>query len=228
MSLPGGWSGTDAAEAEVVGFVTAGGQSTRMGTNKALVELDGKPLLAHALGILRGAGLVGALAGGASGLEAFAPVVQDAEPGLGPLGGICAALASTSAQMAVFLPIDLPLLPVSLIAFLVSQARTTGCPVTVVSVSGFSQTFPVVLDRAVLSALERELRGGRRGCFAGLQAAASGLGRPMSVLPVEMLVQSGQIAHPEELPAQRWFLNVNAPEGLRLANEYRGRQLRVS
>jgi molybdopterin-guanine dinucleotide biosynthesis protein A len=42
----------------------------------------------------------------------------------------------------------------------------------------------------------------------------------MAVLPVEMVVQSGSVAHPARLPAARWFLNVNTPESLRLANEY--------
>ena len=228
MRMPGEWPRTGASEADAVGFVLAGGRSTRMGQDKALVEVEGKPLVAHALGILRGAGLAASLAGGACGLEAFAPVVADAEPGLGPLAGICAALASTSARLAVFLPIDQPLLPVSLIDFLVRHARIAGSLVTVVSVNGFSQTFPAVLDRAILRELECEFRSGRRGCFAGFKAAASSLGRPMSVLSVEVLVQSGQIAHPEGLSASRWFLNVNAPQGLRLANEYRRRQLRVS
>src|ERR1700683_2167196 len=85
---------------EAVGFVLAGGRSTRMGADKSLVLLDGETLLAHALGILREAGLAAFVAGGQPGLSALAPLVQDNRPGLGPLGGICAALASTSARWA--------------------------------------------------------------------------------------------------------------------------------
>jgi molybdopterin-guanine dinucleotide biosynthesis protein A len=207
---------------DAAGFVLAGGRSSRMGEDKALVNLAGQPLVVHALGILRGAGLAASLAGGSSALAALAPLVQDSQPGLGPLGGICAALASTAARRAVFLPIDLPLLPASLIAYLRDHARITGSSVTVSSVNGFAQTFPAVLDRAALPLLEAELEAGRGGCFSGFQAAAGRLGRQISVVPVEMLVQSGHAAHPEGLPAARWFLNVNSPEGLRLAHEYGG------
>jgi molybdopterin-guanine dinucleotide biosynthesis protein A len=199
-----------------------------MGEDKALVRLGGQPLVVHALDILRGAGLTVSLAGGFSALAAFAPLVQDSQPGLGPLAGICAALASTSARLAVFMPVDLPLLPVSLIAFLLDHARRTGRPVTVPSVNGFAQTFPAVLDGKLLTGLEGELQAGRLGCFSALQAAAANFGWPMSVVPVEALVQSGQVAHPEGLPATRWFLNVNSPEGLRLAREYFPRPHRVS
>ena len=228
MSRPEIGPEPDAVVPEAVGFVLAGGRSSRMGEDKALVRLGGQPLVVHALGILREAGLTAAVAGALSPLAAFAPVVEDSEPGLGPLGGISAALASTSARLAVFLPVDLPLLPASAITFLLGHAHITGRPVTVPSVNGFAQTFPAVLDRAVLSVLETELEAGRRCCFSGFQAAAARLGGPVTVLPMEMLVQSGHVAHPEGLPAARWFLNVNAAEGLRLAHEYRGHPHRVS
>jgi molybdopterin-guanine dinucleotide biosynthesis protein A len=59
-------------------------------------------------------------------LESFAPVVQDASPGLGPLSGICAALEATTARRAVFLPVDQPLTPACLIELLVRHAEITG------------------------------------------------------------------------------------------------------
>jgi molybdopterin-guanine dinucleotide biosynthesis protein A len=191
-----------------------------MGEDKALVRLGGHPLVVHALDILHAAGLTPSLAGGSPALVAFAPLIPDSQPGLGPLAGICAALASTSARLAVFLPIDLPLLPASLIVFLLDHANRTGRPVTVPSVSGFAQTFPVVLDRKLLPGLKTEIQAGRLGCYSAIKAAAANFGSPMSVVPVEMLVQSGQVIHPEGLPAGRWFLNVNSPDGLRLAHEY--------
>ena len=197
-----------------VGFVLAGGRSSRMGEDKALVRFGGQPLVLLALGVLREAGLTASLAGGADSLASFAPVVEESKPGLGPLGGICAALASMSARWAVFLPIDLPLLPASLVTFLLDHARITDRAVTLCSINGFAQTFPAVVDRAALAALETELTAGRAGCFSAFRAAAASLDQPVTVLSVESLVQTGQIAHPDGLPAARWFLNVNAPEDL--------------
>jgi len=209
------------AAAEAVGFVLAGGRSSRMGEDKALVLFNGRPLVERALAILRQAGLAAFIAGARSPLEAFAPVVEDAEPGLGPLGGVCAALTSTTARRAVFLPVDLPLMPASLISLLLDHTAITGRLVTVPSVHGFTQTFPAVVDRAALPALRKELEAGHGGCYSGFQAATASLGEPISVIAVELAVQSGQLAHPDGLPAARWFLNVNVPTDLRRAVAHR-------
>jgi len=210
----------DAAGLDAAGFVLAGGRSSRMGQDKALVSFAGQPLVAHALAVLRNVGLEASLAGAGSSLAAFAPVVEDCESGRGPLSGICSALASTAARRAVFLPVDLPLLPVSLVDCLLHHAQITGRAVTLPSVNGFVQTFPVVVDRAVLPALEAELAAGRRGCFSAFQAAAASLGQPVSVVSVELLVQSGQATHPDCLPAACWFLNINSVADLRRAEAY--------
>lgn len=209
-------AGRDAA-----GFVLAGGRSSRMGTDKALVSLAGEPLVAIGLGILREAGLTASVAGGDPGLSMFAPQVADRQAGLGPLSGICAALASTSVRRAVFLSVDQPLLPASLLVWLVRHARITERAVTVVSVNGFAQTFPAVVERAVLPVLEGELQAGRGGCFSAFRAAAESFEQPVAVVPVEVLVQCGQIAHPRGLPAARWFLNVNTAEDLWRAEVHR-------
>jgi molybdopterin-guanine dinucleotide biosynthesis protein A len=208
---------------DAAGFVLAGGQSSRMGSDKALLPFAGQPLIAHAVSILREAGLPVAIAGAAPSarapLVAYAPVVDDFEPGLGPLAGICAALAATSAGFAVFLPVDLPLLPPSLIATLLHHARITGHAVTVPSVNGFIQTFPAVLERSALPALQNELHSGQRGCFSAFRAAADGVGQPIAGLVVELLAQSGQVSHPLGLPPFRWFFNVNTPQDLHRAEE---------
>ena len=191
-----------------------------MGQDKALILFAGQPLLAHALAILRGAGLSVSLAGARSPLEVFAPVVEDFQPNRGPLGGICAALASTSARWAVFLPVDLPLLPASLVAYLLRHARTTGRAVTLPSINGFAQTFPAVIDRVALPTLQTELDSGHGGCFSAFQAAAARLAQPISNLPVELLVQAGQVSHPCCLPPTCWFLNLNTPADLRRAQAH--------
>ncbi|MGH9606338.1 MAG: molybdenum cofactor guanylyltransferase [Terracidiphilus sp.] len=212
MTRAGGGMETDAA-----GFVLAGGQSSRMGQDKALLPFAGQPLIVRALSILREAGLEAKIAGARSALDGVAVVFADAEPGLGPLSGICAALAASPAQRAVFLPVDLPLLPPSLVAFLLHHAQITGRPVTLSSVNGFAQTFPAVIARAALPALQSRLESGRRGCFRAFQSAAASLDQTVSVVPVEYLVQCGQVSHPDGLPAVHWFRNLNSPWDLRHA-----------
>jgi molybdopterin-guanine dinucleotide biosynthesis protein A len=192
-----------------------------MGEDKALVRFAGRPLIETALAVLRQAGLESYIAGARSSLAAFAPVVEDQEAGLGPLSGIIAALESTTARWAVFLPVDLPLLPASLLCYLLHHAQITGRAVTVPSVNGFAQSFPAVVDRAALPLLRSELEAGRGGCFAGFQAACAALGEPVTVLPVEPLVQCGQVSHPCALPPALWFLNVNSPADIERAEALR-------
>lgn len=196
------------------GFVLAGGESRRLGRNKALVDFAGEPLILRALKSLRDAGFEPWIAGARAELDRFAPVIADAEPGRGPLGGVCAALAACQEPRAVFIPVDLPLLPASLISFLVRRAAITAAPVTVTSISGFAQTFPAVVDHTALPGLEDALRQGRRGCYSAFEAAALSLPRSVAVIPVEYLAQAGQVTHPDGLPPAMWFLNVNSPADL--------------
>jgi len=190
--------------------------------------LAGQPLVAHVIDIFREAGLKVSIAGARSPLAGFAPVVEENEPGRGPLGGICAALASTAAEWAVFLPVDLPLLPASLLVLLLQRARVTEATATLSSVNGIAQTFPAVICREALPVLRRELQAGRGGCLAAFRAAAGTLGRDVQIVPVEFLAQCGQVADGRGLPPVRWFLNVNTAEDLRRAGFCLGGVHRVS
>jgi molybdopterin-guanine dinucleotide biosynthesis protein A len=183
-----------------------------MGVDKALVKLDGEPLIVRVLAILKQAGLDGAIAGARPDLSIYGPVIEDA--GRGPLGGVCAALESTECELAVFVSVDMPLLPVALVTALLAQARRTGAGVTLLAVHGFVQTFPAVVHRGMLAALASEMRAGNDGCFSALRAAALQTGKAMRILAVENLVQAGEVEHPKSLPAAFWFLNVNTPEDL--------------
>lgn len=212
--------------ADCAGFVLAGGLSSRMGTDKALVPLAGEPLITHALRILRRAGLEPCIAGARSPLAHFAPVVED--DGQGPLSGICAALASTQARWAVFLPVDQPLLPPSLLRELLWRAQVTDAVATVLCVSGFAETFPAIVDRAALPSLQAALAAGASGCFHALQTAAQHLGRPFSAVPVEFLAQAGQVEHPSALPPALWFANLNAPIGIARTEAFLARRDRAA
>jgi len=201
-----------AGVAEPAGFVLAGGESSRMGTDKSLVQLDGESLIVRALAILNGAGLEAAIAGARCDLSAFGPVIED--DGGGPLSGVCAALESTDAEFSIFVSVDMPLVPPSLVSFLLDHAHRTGSGVALASVSGFAQTFPAVVHRSALPALQSELSAGRNGCYAAFCAAAKRIGRPFQVVAVEYLVQSGQVEDARYLPAAFWFLNINTPDDL--------------
>jgi molybdopterin-guanine dinucleotide biosynthesis protein A len=214
---------------KAAGFVLAGGRSSRMGAEKALKLLRGEPLVVRALRTLREAGellpaikISGfpvAIAGARIPLDAFAPVVPDAEPDRGPLGGVCAALRATEARWAVFLSVDQPLIPPALLAFLLQKSMEDNALVALASFEGFAQSFPVVVDRVALPVLQAELEAGRAGCFAAFQTAAAALGRPLTVFPAVELWEQGSVRHPQQLAPREWFLNLNRLEDLQRAEQ---------
>jgi len=208
-------------QCEAEGFVLAGGKSSRMGQDKALLPFCGRPLIQNALEIMDCAGVSSRIAGARSDLSQFGPVVPDVaeESGLGPLAGICAALSACASRFAVFLPVDVPFIPASLVGYLVHHAVVTEAAVTVVSVAGFVPSFPAVVDRAARALLNASLHSGDRSCLKAFRAAGSALAGGFSVLPVEVLAQPGQVAHPRGLHPSQWFLNMNLPADLEQLNE---------
>jgi molybdenum cofactor guanylyltransferase len=187
----------------VEGFVLAGGQSSRMGRDKAFVELAGKPLMEWALEGLRGAGLTARIAGARTDLSAFAPVIADAWLDVGPLGGVCSALRQAERDWVVFVTVDQPLMAPSLILSLLDSARSGERAVTVASIGGVAQTFPAVVRRDALTVLESELKNGRRGCMAAFRAAG-----PQVIAAEALVVPESRCL------VERWFCNVNRPEEL--------------
>ena len=115
-----------------IGLILAGGRSSRMqGADKALLTLQGKTLLAHA--VRRLGPQVDALALNSNAApEAFAgyglPGIPDRLPGfLGPLAGIHAGLLRYPHDYLVTTAVDLPLLPPDLVARLHAGLGTKSC-----------------------------------------------------------------------------------------------------
>ena len=134
---------------EAEGFVLAGGHSTRMGQDKALLQVAGRSLLDLALDKLRAVPLAAAprIAGTRSELSSHAPVIADLHPGCGPLSGIEAALAASRQPLNVFLPVDTPLLPAQFLVWMVRRAEITGALVTVPCINGWPQPLCAVYHR---------------------------------------------------------------------------------
>lgn len=102
------------------GVVLAGGQSQRMGRNKALMELDGRTLISRVLDKL--ARLCDELIISANEVELYAHlparVVPDVLPGRGALSGIHAGLAAMHNPRALVVACDMPFLSLSLLRYM--------------------------------------------------------------------------------------------------------------
>ena len=98
----------------IVGAVLCGGRSSRMGTDKALIPVDGVPMARRVADALRegGCAVVAAVGGDRRALEALGlDVVDDPRQGSGPVAGVLASLESwPDAAAVVVVACDLPYL----------------------------------------------------------------------------------------------------------------------
>jgi molybdenum cofactor guanylyltransferase len=206
------------------GFVLAGGRSTRMGQDKALLPWGGRPLLEVALDKLRALPLATAprIAAARSDLSSHAGVVADLHPGCGPLSGIEAALAASSRPLNVFLPVDVPLLPAQFLLWMLQRAQTTGALVTVPRINGWPQALCAVYHRDVLGHISVSLVAGDYKVMPVVTAAAGPLSQSprsqsprsqsMDVFDVELVASANaQLLAFSPLPLYRWFHNCNTP-----------------
>ena len=111
-------------ELMIAGYVLAGGGSTRFGQDKALVEFDGKPMLARMVELLRGVTKSTKVVAVRGKYEAFGvELVEDRWPGEGPLGGIITALEDTAgsarrSEWNLIVSCDMPFLTREWLTFL--------------------------------------------------------------------------------------------------------------
>ncbi|MBF0125865.1 MAG: molybdenum cofactor guanylyltransferase [Magnetococcales bacterium] len=148
----------------VVGVVLAGGLSRRMnGLDKALMPFGEGVLLSRTL--KRFAPQVESVLLNANGDPArFAgfhlPVIGDARRGYpGPLAGIEAGFLSTGGEWLVSIPVDLPFLPLDLVARLVEVGMGCGLP-TVAGSGGRMHPVVCLWPRSALPAIRKALDGG--------------------------------------------------------------------
>jgi molybdenum cofactor guanylyltransferase len=198
--------------AEAEGFVLAGGRSSRMGQDKALLRLGGRSMLEIALDKLLAVPL--ASPPRLAGTRMDAAAIADLHPGCGPLGGIEAALTASNHPLNVFLPVDMPLLPAKFLVWMLYRAQVTGAAVTLPRINGCPQPLCAVYHRELLEPITGSLQAGDYKVMHVVGAAASRTD-VVDIFDVE-LVSS---ANPDmlafsPLPAYRWFQNCNTPEDM--------------
>jgi molybdenum cofactor guanylyltransferase len=147
----------------VAGFVLAGGQSSRMGRDKALVELAGEPMLVRMVRLLEQAAAPVTVIGPP---ERYAHltlrVVPDDRPGLGPLGGIATALRIAVADWNLIVGCDLPYLTAEWLRFLAARTRGSPAWAVVPETSRGLEPLVAVYHRRARGAFVEALERGRR------------------------------------------------------------------
>ena len=150
----------EGASADLTAFILAGGKSTRMGADKAFLEVQGRTLLTRALELARSVAGEVRIVGDRAKFAAFAPVVEDVFPNCGPLGGIHAALRASQTDLNLMLAVDLPLISPKLLQYLITRARDASATVTAARANGGWQPLCAVYRREFADAAEQALQSG--------------------------------------------------------------------
>jgi molybdenum cofactor guanylyltransferase len=186
--------------------ILAGGQSSRMGTNKALSVVGGKRIIDRIIERVRGLG--GELLIIANLPEDYAdlglPIHGDLIPGKGPLGGLYTAITTAQAEYVLAVSCDQPFLNVRLLQYLIDQRH--GWDVVVpLAADGYPQSMHAVYGQGCLPAIQN--------CLAADKLKMIGFFGDVRVRTV-----AGEEIERID-PARHSFINVNSPEDLRQAEQ---------
>ena len=112
----------------IAGFILAGGESSRMGVDKGLLEIAGVPMIARAARLVES--VVGSPVVVVGTPEKYRglglPAIADDWPGCGPLGGIATALRASDAEWNLIVACDLPYLTREWLEYLLQRARDSA------------------------------------------------------------------------------------------------------
>ena len=192
---------------EVEGFILAGGASSRMGTDKARLVLDGRTFIERIAGALRAITPdISVVSARPESLGLNLPVVPDIYRECGALGGLHGALQACRKPWAAVVSCDLPFVTGELFARLDDLSSEDADAVVPHQLDGRPQPLCALYSRAAcLELAGRLLREGERRPRALLRQV-----RTRRVAPAELA----------DLPdAELFFLNVNTPEDYRDARE---------
>ena len=182
-----------------------GGASSRFGRDKALVDVGGKPLALHVADIVSKASGEITLVGDPALYEHLGPpVIPDQVQRFGPVAGIAAALAHTSAEWNAIVACDMPRLRTTFLEHLFRLAESTAAPAVVpIQPDGREQPLCAVYSAQLREPMAEAMRSGIHKVREALNAVDVRF-----VLPPEyaQIDPSGEV-----------FANVNTPEQLRRA-----------
>jgi molybdopterin-guanine dinucleotide biosynthesis protein A len=188
----------------VTGVIQAGGRSTRMGGRpKALLELGGRRIVERVLDAVRPVVDDVLIVTNTPDLYAFlgVPMVPDAYPEHGSLGGIFTGLAAAAGDAAFTVACDMPFLHPAVARLVIGRAGEGD--VVIPRVGEQLETLHAVYGKACLPAIEARLRAGRLkivGFFADVR-----------------VVEIDEAAVARHRAPDVVFMNVNTPEELERA-----------
>lgn len=189
--------------------IQAGGESRRMGRNKALMPFAGKPLIAYLAARLAPA--AGELFVIANQPEAYRflglPIHPDATPGRGPLGGLEAAMRLAMYERLAVVACDMPFASPALLRYQAELLETGNADLVVPETAeGLEPLHAVYRTTACLPVVAAALAAGDLKLSGWFDQV-----RVWRLAPYEWAAFD---------PDAMLFTNLNEPEGFRAAERY--------
>jgi molybdopterin-guanine dinucleotide biosynthesis protein A len=200
------------------GILLAGGQSRRMGVDKAFVEFQGRWLIERPIDALKQVCdeivIVADEAGPYARLNLR--VVADTLPGFGPLAGLHAGLSAMRAELGVVVAVDMPFLNPALLRALLDAAE--GWDAVIPALAAGPSADDVKRHRAKDLDVHPLHAVYRRTCLPTIRAAIDRGDRRLNAFFADVRARyfSADEIRPHD-PDLRSLLNVNTPDELRRA-----------
>jgi len=138
--------------------IMAGGQSSRMGTDKSFVLFEGRPMIETVLETVAGLGAETLLiTNKPDDYEHLnLPMVSDVYPGLGPLGGIYTAVHAATHLHVLVVACDMPWLNRPLLEYMIALRETAD--VIVPRWEKYPEPLHAIYNKACLAPIETKLK----------------------------------------------------------------------
>lgn len=145
----------------ITGFIIAGGKSSRMGTEKALLTVNGKTLIDHAIAQARIICADILIAGPKETFSPYGRIVTDVYRDCGPLGGIHASLGRSETTLNLMIAVDTPFVSKGFLVHLAETARKNSALVTLPRTKQGLQPLCAIYRDDFLPVAEKALKEGR-------------------------------------------------------------------
>jgi molybdenum cofactor guanylyltransferase len=188
--------------------IQAGGRSSRMGRDKALLPLGGRPLIEHVIERVEGLGDEILITTNQPDEYAFLGLrmVGDQRPGAGALDGLLTALEAAGGERVLLLACDMPFVSRSLIEQML--AIDTDAEVVIPRLGGKLQPLHAIYSKSCAGPIREALEAGEK--------------RMISFFPrIQTWIVEQEILDQHD-PEGLSFFNANTPEDLAQAEQLLG------
>ena len=144
----------------MTGVILAGGESTRMGKNKAFIEINGKRIIDRTVSLFREIfdDVLLVTNTPLDYIDLNVRIVTDLVPGKGSLGGIYTGLFFSCSPKSFFVGCDMPFLDRGVIQYFLGLAQTVD--IVVQRTKDYWQPLHAIYSRTLLKPIQRLLQQG--------------------------------------------------------------------